>query len=135
MLEHLGRHLGTPDRLLGHEEIEKAFHSQQVCFLYDFIYGTLNFLILDDAIKEKRVPGQQRFKDIDGNELWTNEGNSLPYRRLLSWHAARTFQRYGRLHEFEKYTKLSRDVKFPEEAALATIIKEGMAASIKNDDD
>ena len=64
-------------------------------------------------------------------KLCTNNGKPLPYRRLLSWHAARTLQKRGRLQEFQQYDSLSDNMpgfKVPPDNALAMLLSEGMRA-------
>mmetsp|Transcript_122662 Transcript_122662/g.392105 ORF Transcript_122662/g.392105 Transcript_122662/m.392105 type:complete len:376 (+) Transcript_122662:36-1163(+) len=125
--------------LLLAKSIEEAFDRKQLCFVYNFLNGKFIVSVLDDSIKETKVceSSSKKFKDLHEKELWTNEGESIPFRRLLSWHAARTFDRFNLLPDFKPYHNASMGqlgFKVPLEVGmLKTMVEEGMAASDKLD--
>jgi hypothetical protein len=80
--------------LLLSDPIEKAFDVKQCCFLYDPINTRLVFRVLDPELRSQRVsldPADLRtFNDID-NFMLQHPADKFPYRRILHWHAKRSF--------------------------------------------
>uniref|UniRef100_A0A6U3ASU7 HNH nuclease domain-containing protein n=1 Tax=Entomoneis paludosa TaxID=265537 RepID=A0A6U3ASU7_9STRA len=74
--------------------IEDAFENQQVCFLYNTIKRQLILWVADSTILSKTIEGSNpsmKFSDIHQRPLICPR-NSLPFRRLLSWHARLTLE-------------------------------------------
>ncbi len=76
------------------ENIEDAFDSKRVCFLIDRLKSDNIFLkVLDPSLMGNLViEGHPRtFQNIDGKQLHNPPG-SIPYRRILDWHAKCAYQ-------------------------------------------
>lgn len=72
--------------------IEDAFNKQQVCFLYNVLESSLVLWVADHAIMSKTMLGStKKFADVHQKPLLC-PSDSLPYRRLLSWHARLTLE-------------------------------------------
>jgi len=108
--------------------IEEAFDRKQVCFIYDFLHNKLMFFVADQTLLDRYVfPSKTvKFSDVDGLPLMCGP-DSMPYRRLLSWHAYLTLEKYGWAEKFQSYGQLSQGA--PDLEALLSRIKVGAAAS------
>ena len=75
--------------------IEKAFDNQQVCFLYNTLKEKLYLWVADSRILSDKIEGSnppKTFADVHQKPLCCPDGNHMPFRRLLAWHARLTLE-------------------------------------------
>lgn len=109
--------------LLLAEGIEQAFNNKEVCFVWNPLQQHLQLLVLNpDLMNQCVFPSRSKtFRDIHNSRLHHPPGK-LPFRRLISWHASRSYQ-YARnrnwiddeaFEQFNDFSDLSENASNPE---------------------
>jgi hypothetical protein len=87
--------------------IEDAFDKQQVCFLYHKLDKQLYLWVADEKIQSETIEGSnppKRFADVHQKPLCCPDTDCVPFRRLLSWHARLTLERWKQSIRVPNYT-------------------------------
>ena len=79
--------------LLLYKPIEQMFDELRVCFYWDFMAERIKFHVLDKNLLGEIVLGDTTYGDLEGRPLCHPPGK-MPYRRILSFHALRAFEKY-----------------------------------------
>ena len=85
--------------------IEDAFDHQQICFLYNILQSKLVLWVADSNIMGQTIEGSttRTFSDVHQKPLLCPPDRP-PYRRLLSWHARLTLERWTESIPIDNFT-------------------------------
>ena len=110
--------------------IVDAFDRQRVCFLYNLLQNKLFLWVADPLLMDETIAGSSStFADVHEKPLHCPNGK-LPFRRLLSWHARLTLERWDKYDNSPAGRESADDVDRIINEAVFAMVEAGDDASI-----